>query len=225
MKISNKISIIIRTKNEERWIGHSIQSIIDNFKNSEIIIIDNNSKDETLSIVKNFIKDPNLESESLNYTNIKIINIDNYTPGKSINLAIQSVSNDIVMILSAHCVIKNFNIKVLNNLSKYNCIFGKQIPIWQGKKISLRYIWNHFVDKQVVNMYSDMEERYFFHNAASLFKTKILIDNPFDEYLAGKEDRYWINDYVKKGNNYLYDPDFEVLHHYTVNGNTWKGLG
>ena len=35
------------------------------------------------------------------------------------------------------------------------------------------------------------ENRYFFHNAASIFKNlhqKI----PFDEELSGKEDRFWI---------------------------------
>ena len=37
MSLNNKISIIIRTKNEERWIGHSIQSVIDFFSNPEII--------------------------------------------------------------------------------------------------------------------------------------------------------------------------------------------
>ena len=29
-KKSDKFSVVIRTKNEERWIGHTIQSIIDN---------------------------------------------------------------------------------------------------------------------------------------------------------------------------------------------------
>ena len=38
----DEISIIIRSKNEERWIGHAIQSVIDNLPNNEIIIVDNN---------------------------------------------------------------------------------------------------------------------------------------------------------------------------------------
>ena len=42
----DNISVIIRCRNEEQWIGHSIQSVIDNFDNPEIVIIDNNSTDD-----------------------------------------------------------------------------------------------------------------------------------------------------------------------------------
>ena len=51
----NKISVIIRTRNEERWIGHVIQSVIDSLDKPEIIIVDNKSNDKTLEIVKHFI--------------------------------------------------------------------------------------------------------------------------------------------------------------------------
>ena len=39
----DKISVVIRTRNEERWIGHVIQSVIDHLDKPEIIIVDNNS--------------------------------------------------------------------------------------------------------------------------------------------------------------------------------------
>ena len=37
------------------------------------------------------------------------------------------------------------------------------------------------------------------------------------------KDRYWVNKLIKN-KNFLYDPSLEA-HHYTENGNTWKGLG
>ena len=50
-----KVSVIIRCRNEERWIGHSIQSIIDFFDNdSEIVIVDNNSNDKSKNIISLF---------------------------------------------------------------------------------------------------------------------------------------------------------------------------
>ena len=49
--------------------------------------------------------------------------------------------------------------------------------------------------------------------------------NKFNEEVAGKEDRYWVNSQIKKRGKILYDPDLSALHHYTENGNTWKGLG
>ena len=53
---NSKISIIIRTREEERHIGYAIQSCIDNFDNPEIIVIDDNSEDQTLKIVSLFDK-------------------------------------------------------------------------------------------------------------------------------------------------------------------------
>ena len=65
-----KISVILRSKNEERWVGHCIQSILDNFTNPEIINIDNQSTDDTAQIIKNFRKDNNLISDDPRYTKI-----------------------------------------------------------------------------------------------------------------------------------------------------------
>ena len=74
-------------------------------------------------------------------------------------------------------------------------------------------------------MFSKLENRYFIHNAIAVYKKKTLKKYPFDEYLLGKEDRYWANNIIKKKLNFLYDPSLEVTHHYTENGNTWRGLG
>ena len=85
-------------------------------------------------------------------------------------------------------------------------------------------MWSHFVDQEVINMYSEYEKRYFLHNAVALYKTSFLRDNPFDDQLMGKEDRYWANEMIKAKQTILYDPSMSVKHHYTSNGNTWKGL-
>ena len=53
----------------------------------------------------------------------------------------------------------------------------------------------------------------------------ILIENPFDEKLAGKEDRYWARDWINKNNKIIYQPEFEVDHFYSLHGHTWKGIG
>jgi glycosyltransferase involved in cell wall biosynthesis len=223
----NNTSVIIRTHNEERWIGHTIQSVIDYFYKPEIIIVDNKSKDETINIIKHFQEDPELNNKhNKQYTKIKIIEINNYTPGKAINLGVNRCTNNYILIISSHCVLTKMNMeKHKNDLEKHACIFGNQIPVWEGKKIQKRYIWSHFPKKEVVNMYSEMEKRYFMHNALSLYKKSTLINNPFDEYLIGKEDRYWANKIIDNNLSILYDPEMEVLHHYTSNGSTWKGIG
>ena len=215
-------SIIIRCKNEERWIGHAIQSIIDNFdKNkSEIIIIDNNSTDKSLEIIDLF------KNLNTNTHKIKIINIDNYTPGLSINTAIKNANYENILILSSHCELKNINFKKIETLLKNNiAIWGKQIPIYFGKKINRqRYIWKNFEDNDNTNYFSEGENRYFLHNALAIYKKNTLINYPFDEKLVGKEDRYWAIDMINKGHKIYYDSELICHHYYTNNGATWKNL-
>jgi len=212
----DNISIIIRNKNEEQHIGYAIQSCLDFFDRPEIIIIDNESTDNSMDIVM-FFNDR---------TNIKIIKNSTYTPGKSLNIGLQNATKDYVMILSAHSQIVKLDFKsIKQSLEKHVAVFGKQIPIYMGKRITPRYIWTHFGDKKKINLYSDLEKRYFLHNAFSFFKKSTLIKFPFDEKFGSKEDRYWANDMVSKGHKYLYDPNLITNHFYTKNGATWKGIG
>ena len=87
-----KVSIIIRCKNEEDWIGHCLKSIkTQTFKNYEIIIVDNESSDNTIGIVKKYKVD-------------KIVSIKKYLPGLSLNQGIERASGEIIVMISAHCI-------------------------------------------------------------------------------------------------------------------------
>ena len=223
----NELSVVIRVKNEERWIGHTIQSVLDFFPGAEIIIVDNNSTDQTINICKLFSK-PKIFSDNINssYSNFIFTNISEYTPGKSLNKGIGLATRDNVLIISSHCVIKNIDYSILKkDLDDYVGIFGNQIPVYLGKKIQKRYIWSNFSDtERSENYFSNNENRYFFHNAFSIFKRKNIIGNLFDEEVIGKEDRYWAKDIINKELKYIYEPKHVVEHHFTPNGNTWRGL-
>ena len=131
-----------------------------------------------------------------------------------------------ILILSAHCRLTRFDLSALiPYFNTHKCVFGNQSPSYFGKKITKRYLWSHFTGTPAVNLFSKLENRYFMHNALSLFSSEFLAEHPFDEQLVGKEDRYWANDIVNKGFSYLYTPEFSCIHHYTPNGNTWKGIG
>ena len=73
------VSVVIRNKNEAQHIGLAIQSIHDHIGSSaEIIIVDDNSTDDSLRVVALFDK-----------MNISIQKIEGgYSPGKAINQAI-----------------------------------------------------------------------------------------------------------------------------------------
>ena len=71
-------TIIIENQNSKNWNpnqeGQRFKEFLDLIKKPEIVIIDNNSIDATLQIVRYFIQDPLLQNESKsdNYTKIKI---------------------------------------------------------------------------------------------------------------------------------------------------------
>jgi len=213
------VSVIVRTKNEEKHIGYCIQSITDFIGKPEIIIVDNDSTDNTIPIVNRF-----------EYHDLSIFEIskNDYTPGRALNFGIKECTEDYVIILSAHCEVVKFDFDLLKNKlddDKVVGVWGKQTPIWDGKKISRRYMWSNFGEESQTNYWCESEDRYFFHNAFSVFKREHLVKYPFDEHYSGKEDRYWANERIEKGYKIIYDPKQTVKHHYTVGGATWMGIG
>ena len=85
------ISIIIRSKNEERWIGYCLREVYNqSYTNIEVIIVDNNSTDSTLVKAKQFP--------------VIVVNIDKYFPGKAINTGINASNGQVIVFLSGHCI-------------------------------------------------------------------------------------------------------------------------
>ena len=216
----SNISVIIRCRNEENHIGLAIQSVIDNFDNPEIIVVDNNSTDESMKVVSLFDR----------HNIIKLSMNGNYTPGKALNLGVSKASNKYILILSAHGEITKMDMKCVMHClddEKIEAVFGNQVPIYRGKRITKRYIWMHFTgDDYITNMVSPIEKRHFLHNAFCFYNREFLLENPFDESLSGKEDRYWADNLVNVlGKGYFYTSLIEIKHYWTPNGATWKGLG
>lgn len=207
----NKISLIIRTKNEERWIGHCLKSVFNqNYPSFEVIIVDNESSDSTLEIAKRFpIK--------------KFINIKNFFPGKAINLGINSSEGELICCISAHCVPKDNN--WLSNLSsnlisQHNIggVYGRQIPTSFTEDIDKRDLVIVFGrDKRI------QEKDYFFHNANSMFRKDVWKKFPFDEEVSNIEDRVWGKKIIEAGMKIIYEPSAEVFHHHGLHqGNNPK---
>jgi len=216
------ISVIIRTRNEARWIGHAIQSILDNFPNdeTEIKILDNESDDETLQIVKMF-KEFNLEI-------ITIPRLE-YTPGRALNVGLNSTSSEskISCIMSAHCAVERINLDLLQqHMEDRRCfgIMGKQIPIFKGKRLASSYVWENFTGNKVLQNLRE-NDKLFFHNAFSFINMDVWRENRFNEELTGKEDREWADRLYQKDFHFLYDPAQRCFHHWTESCATWNGMG
>ena len=133
MKINRfKISVLIRTHNEARWIKQCITKLYEQtVKPDEIVVIDNKSEDGTLDICKKFKK-------------VKIFKYNKkYLPGKMLNYGIRKSKNSYVAILSAHCIPYNkfFLEKLVEPFFKEKNIFAsysRQIPLESSDPITIR---------------------------------------------------------------------------------------
>ncbi len=200
------VSIIIRTKNEERWIDHCLSAIAtQSIKDYEVILVDNKSDDNSVKIAGK-------------YTN-KIINVTEFLPGKAINDGIRASSGKYIAIISGHCIPKNkmwlqHLIEPLKNdrTSLLAGVYGRQEPLSSSSAL----------DKRDLTVIFGLDERTqkkdsFFHNANSALKREVWEKFPFDETTTNIEDRLWGAEVIKNGYHIFYTPHASVYHHHGIN--------
>ena len=130
-------SVIVRVKNEEQWIGHALQSIIDNINNVKILIVDNNSTDSSINIARLFKHDTS-KPKSERYADIDILELNEYSPGRAINLAVKKVKTESLLLLSSHCEITKYSHELVNNiLEKHVAVLGNRSQDILVKKLCL----------------------------------------------------------------------------------------
>ena len=206
-------SIIIRTKNEERWINNCLRKLTEqNYQNFEVIIVDNLSDDSTLKIAKLYKKKINL----------KIVKIKKYLPGKALNMGIKVSKGTYIVCLSAHCIPKNkswlkYFVKSIEEDHRIAGVYGRQEPMNFTSNNDKRDLFTVFgLDKRI------QKKDSFFHNANSIIKRECWNLIKFDEKLKNIEDRIWAQEILKKNFLIIYDPLPSVFHFHGIHQNTNK---
>ncbi|MCM8569217.1 glycosyltransferase [Gramella jeungdoensis] len=88
----NKVSIVIRNKNEASYLETTLRILTEIYSEDiqEIIIIDNESTDNSIEVAENY--------------GCKIFNITDFTYGRAINMGIEKATSNYVLLLSSHAV-------------------------------------------------------------------------------------------------------------------------
>ncbi len=197
-----EISIIVRTKNEERWIGHCLAMIYEqDYKNFEVVLVDNASTDHTIQVAQRFPL-------------ASIINIDKFLPGKALNEGILASSGRFIVCISAHCIPKSTNwlsslLKNFETDDKLAGVYGRQLPLSFSADIDKRDLLIVFGQDRRVQV-----KDYFFHNANSMLRRDVWEQFPFDEAVTNIEDRVWGKAVITAGYHIVYDPEAAVYHHH-----------
>ena len=200
-----KVSIIIRTKNEEQWIEQCLIKInSQTYSNFEIIIVDNQSTDSTLNKISKF--------------KVKLIKIKKFYPGDALNKGIKKSSGDIIVCLSAHCIPEknDWLLKLVKNFKDKNVagVYGRQLPLPYSSDFDKRDLYTLFgLEKRI------QKKDTFFHNANSAIRKKIWDKVQFDDKIDHIEDRIWARKVIDKGYKLIYEPNAAVFHWHGVNQN------
>lgn len=199
------ISVVIRTKNEGRWIGRTLAALRQqDYPDFEIIVVDNESVDETVGLVKQF--------------GCRLLTIaeKEFSHGRSINLGISAARGDLVAILSGHCIAMHD--KWLRRLTlaftdpHVAGVYGRQEPLPDTSDFDKRDLWTTFgLDRRV------QIQDYFFHNANSMIRREVWERVPFNEDLSGLEDRDWAKRVLELGYKVVYEPTASVYHFHGIN--------
>ena len=201
--MSNKrISVIIRSKNEEKWLASCLYAVRNqNYSDIEIIVVDNESIDNTVAIAKKYdavlVK---ISDEEFNYS-------------YALNKGIQVATGDFIAILSGHCI--PVNEWWLNTLkANFDCsdiagVYGRQEPMSDSSPFDKRDLWMTFgLDRKV------QVKDFFFHNANSMILKEIWKKLPFNTDINGLEDRGWAKRILELGYKIVYEPYASVYHHH-----------
>lgn len=197
------VSVVIRAKNEGAWLRRSLAALVHQSRPpKEIIVVDNESTDETAAIAASFgCRVPTITDREFSF-------------GRALNRGIAAARSPWVVSLSAHCIpvhdrwLEAF--LVGDGAGPFIAAFyGRQEPLPDSSDFDKRDLWTTFGAELRLQRGQD----YFFHNANSIVRRSVWTRIPFDETLHGVEDRDWAKKVLADGHTIVYVP-LASVHHY-----------
>jgi rhamnosyltransferase len=177
---SPQVSIVIRTRNEARFIGATLKRIFDQATtlNYEIIVVDSGSTDDTLAIARQYP--------------VRLFEIApiEFTYGYALNYGARLARSDCIVNLSAHCIPVDscwLDQLITPLLSDHTvaATYGKQVPI-RGH--------NPFEERATLDAFAIQRNgriKAIFSNANCAIRRKVWETHPFDEKAPFAEDFIW----------------------------------
>ncbi len=202
-KMYPSVSIILRVKNEGRYLGKVINAILEQDYPSmpEIIVVDSGSTDDTLRVAGKY------------GCRIVKINPEDFTFGRALNIGYKAAKGDIFVNLSGHSIPTDS--KFLRNLvGIYEdpivmASFGRNVPLPEACPSEARDLETWFPDEWL-----DVPDR--FSNGNSSLRRAAWERIPFDENVSGSEDIIWAKQLLSLGFRVVYVPTAAVYHSHSA---------
>ena len=196
-------SVVIRAKNEARFIGDTLAAIFDPaaLQPQQVVVVDSGSTDGTLDIVREF-----------RVTQIEI-KPEQFTYGYALNLGVERVESEIVATLSAHSLPADPD--WLRHLiepfaqPRVAGVYGRQKPRANATPLEL-------IGMRLTGLLSEtprlLDTQPLFSNANGAFRRSLWLEHPFDEQVGGAEDIAWVRTMQERGYVIAYQPTAVVYH-------------
>ena len=198
-----KVSIVIRSHNEERHIGRLLDGIqrqqLPEGVSVEVLVVDSGSTDATVS-----------RARQMGATIIEISK-EEFSFGRALNRGCQYASGELLLFASAHVypVYTDWIEKMIRPFTdaKTGLVYGRQI----GNKTT------RFSEHQVFGKWFPAESNYnqqtpFCNNANCAIRRSLWEEQPYDEYLTGLEDLDWAQKIMNKGFKIAYEAGAPIVH-------------
>ncbi len=130
-----KVSVITTLYNYKNYIGECIESFLDqNFDDSEMIIVDDGSKDDPYKVIKKY------ESDKIKY--IRLSHNKGYSHAK--NIGIKICNSDILVMLDADDMLTPKSLKIRYKKIKegYDFVHGPCLDMKAGRPMVRNRLWD-----------------------------------------------------------------------------------
>lgn len=196
------ISVIIRCRNEDRYLAHVLRAVRaqDVAAQIEVLVVDNQSNDRSRHIACELADD--------------VLDCDEYRPGTALNLGIAAASGSRIAVLSAHALPSDRSwLRTLTTA-------GRGVPRHLGTYGAQLYqIEAAFLDKRDLDIFSSAQRRFEqrdsdFWNANSSLARSDWDALAFDEQVIELEDHHWTKQHFARAERtVVFEPDALVYHY------------
>jgi cellulose synthase/poly-beta-1,6-N-acetylglucosamine synthase-like glycosyltransferase len=193
-----KASVLIRTKNEARGIGATLDAVFSqSHPPHEVFVIDSGSRDETLVIAS--------------YYPVTILTMSprGWSYSRALNFGALKATGEFLVCLSAHSPPAGAN--WLANLLRHfddpsvAAVWGPRNPKHPAGRTGRLF-------RQEPGSYTVQTRHWGLSNHNSALRRSLWLEFPFDEALPATEDKAWGAEAMARGYSIIFDPAAAVRH-------------